>query len=644
MRRFRLSAATVLLSIASACARCACDTAIVLTDPDGGAGNARFDFPDPDAGATAADGGNTAAHVGPGDWNPTPQNSDGVTRDPNGNLILSSSNIRTDYAWIAIHSWGMVSKIDTRTGKEVGRYWSVIPMDGQANAIALRPGAANGPSRTAVDLNGDVFVANRAAGIQGSVTKIANAESGCLDRNRDGRIRTSRDVDGNGVIDPNEMIPARDGSGSPIGNLTDPLAYDECLLWTQPVGATGGDIAARAIVIDQGGPEGGAGNVWVGIWRESRFYKLENATGRLLPVYSGGPTSVSIPFPAYGAVIDGRGRLWAVSAGSGHLTMIDTLTGRADGRDRYPTQFPCVGSYGVGVDGKHRVWLPGWTCGAFAFRYDPEANGGAGEWARFDFSSVRGPSGQPFGRPRGIAADNRGYVWMSADYEPTRGGVTHLVAFAQEAAGAGPTFTPTLKRFTHPTRGTMDFVDATTDPADVSWSAQYAIGVGLDSDGNAWINAASGRAVGVVRDTGVLIKSPPLHSGLYTYSDFTGYALRNFTAPRGWYRSLFKGCAVGGEDTRWLTVSFTADTAVCANGTKCKIQVFVRAASTLAGLTHPATTRFGPFEQSPVDLQAAGVPRAHYLEVETVLLSLDRQTSPVLKSVDVTWDCTPVFK
>src|SRR5204862_1233934 len=57
------------------------------------------------------------------------------------------------------------------------------------------------PSRTAVDWNGDVWVANRAFGGQSSVTKIANDMSECSDRNGAPGIQTSSDVNGDGIID-----------------------------------------------------------------------------------------------------------------------------------------------------------------------------------------------------------------------------------------------------------------------------------------------------------------------------------------------------------------------------------------------------------------------------------------------------------
>jgi hypothetical protein len=51
------------------------------------------------------------------------EDSDGL-EDQDGNLVLSVEEQEIYYAWIANHLEGMVSKLDTRTGKEVARYIS----------------------------------------------------------------------------------------------------------------------------------------------------------------------------------------------------------------------------------------------------------------------------------------------------------------------------------------------------------------------------------------------------------------------------------------------------------------------------------------------------------------------------------------
>ena len=118
----------------------------------------------------------------------------------------------------------------------------------------------NCPSRTAVDLQGAVFVANRAFEHQGTVTKIAGFADDCVDRNGDGEIQTSHDVNGSGQIESYV-------DGEFLGQ------DDECLLWTVDAGGPGGVPRALAVAAD--------GSVWVGLHGESRALQASEtrATG-----------------------------------------------------------------------------------------------------------------------------------------------------------------------------------------------------------------------------------------------------------------------------------------------------------------------------------------------------------------------------
>ena len=127
--------------------------------------------------------------------------------------------------------------------------------------------------------------------------------------------------------------------------------------------------------------------------------------------------------------------------------------------------------------------------------------------------------------------------------------------------------------------------------------------------------------------------------GLYTYSDFTGYQLRNFTAPLGSFRQTFSAPECG-PDTIWRYLVWDA-----VVPPKTSIQAFVTVANLQADLTNPLL-RKGPFTSSPADLRAAGVPKGRYLRVEFVLRSDDRQSqlTPKLKSFDVNYECDVVIQ
>ncbi len=205
--------------------------------------------------------------------------------DPEGNIILGGGSTELAFAWIANNDQNTVSKYDTRpftlgdggVDRSCVRWGATtrpFPIDGRPKPDGgigypngLRGNDGNNPSRTAVDLFGDVWVANRAANIQGSVTKIANSKAFCEERNGIPGIQTSEDKNNDGIISTNPadgemIIPSTDNASA---NWTDPSKYDECILFSTPVGPPGtGTIKARAMAISEG-IEGSAGDVWVGV-------------------------------------------------------------------------------------------------------------------------------------------------------------------------------------------------------------------------------------------------------------------------------------------------------------------------------------------------------------------------------------------
>lgn len=617
-----LFCAAMALASISGC-QCQCgNTVVIKSDGGTGAGNGG------DGGATGggtgggtagggggmtfdAGDGTTTVGIGPGMFTldgGSGGQGDGVTINPMGHVVLNQGAAEFYFMWIANDSQGWVSKYDTRTGREVGRYFSVIPKDcANSNGPPCAGGNVHGltatqtyhPSRTAIDLYGDMFVANRGIGLQGSVTKIANDTSSCIDRNGNGTIQTSRDINGDGTISTN----AADGEMIIPSNPSDPNTYDECVLFTKPVGAVppGGDVGGRALAISAG-IEGTAGDVWVGVYFEQRMYKLNSANGELSPVASGGNPYVQIGFGPYGAIVDRLQRLWVVMPGAARLALIDTNTGTLVS-DTIQDTANCQ-AYGIGIDARNRVWLPGWTLGAYACRYDHST----GTWTKFDFTAARSQTGSAFEWGRGIAVDTNGRVYMSG-YGPS---AAQLIRFDSDTGAIIP----------YGTAGFIDMSDSNT---------AQSIGVGLDADGQPWINNGSGNASKVDNATGTITRTTQQPAGLYTYSDFTGYQLRNFTAPRGTYRKDFEACS---EDNDWKELTW--DAVVPAN---TSLQVFVKAAQTLADLNNTSLVRYGPFTTSPVDLTVAGVPRTRYLRVEFVLRSVDGQSTPVLRAFNVKWLC-----
>jgi hypothetical protein len=294
---------------------------------------------------------------------PNDDNGSGVGLDEDGNLILNRNEVRFEYLWVANAGEGTISKVDTRELREAARFDSVGP-----NNDGIAPGSQNSPSRTGIDLNGDMFVANRAFGRQPSVTKIYNRD--CADRNGNGRVETSQDLNGNNVIDrgnPNEFLGQN----------------DECYAWTEAVGRNGG--TARALAIDAGDAQNPYGNVWVGMYTHREFYGIQGTDGTLIR-RPGLQNPISIGHSPYGAVVDSNGYVWSGTLSGGTIAGFDSRTGRASGVIR-PQGVPAR-SYGFTMDGENRLWVGAQNSGVN--RYDPyrDANGnpiqdplaGGGAW------------------------------------------------------------------------------------------------------------------------------------------------------------------------------------------------------------------------------------------------------------------------
>ncbi len=187
------------------------------------------------------------------DWLDAPNEHGGVETEPDGSLRLAQTRSERSFGWIANTAFATITKLDLRNGNQSAEYDAVL-LDGTNHARPIgercisdprSPQQGNCPSRTAVDLRGAVYIANRAFGHQSTVTKIAGLEEDCIDRNGNGRIDTSRDMNGNGIIE-------EDVDGESLGQA------DECLLWTVDVGRDNG--IARAIAVDA------RGFVWGGLY------------------------------------------------------------------------------------------------------------------------------------------------------------------------------------------------------------------------------------------------------------------------------------------------------------------------------------------------------------------------------------------
>jgi streptogramin lyase len=531
---------------------------------------------------------------------PTPGvNADGVGLDENGDLILDTTTFSNFFIWVANDPEGTVSKIDTRTGKEVARYASVsrrpdvlIKHASATGSVQPWDSGRNRPSRTAIDFRGDVWVANRGHGggsFQPSITKIINDELECIDRNGNRQIDTSRDRNGDGMIDI---------TGSEF------LAEDdECIKVTVALGSSG--ALARALAVGQVFEPGDPGDVWVGMFNENSFYQVSGRTGQVVQV-------VSIPDDVnagdanpYGAAIDSKGILWAPGNCCGEtLRLVRIDTNLNPSPVVWPVQVGGLdgtilgGMYGIAVDRRDRVWIGGWDTNKVT-RYDP-----------MTASAVDVPLGQ---RSRGVAIDTHGNVWAAGDsnapHKAHRIDADLATVTGSYSVGRGP------------------------------------IGIGVDFDGNVWtVNQDSSDVTRIHIDqttlepaphpsTGTITSSFPVGPNPYTYSDFTGLSLRVVTNPSGVYQTVIQAC----EDTAaatWYEVQFEATTPAGAG-----VEIWVQIGNdrfTVA--TDPA---YGPWTSSPVDLQAAPgpVPMGSYMLLTIRLQSVTGEASPIVHSYNLRWSC-----
>lgn len=221
----------------------------------------------------------------------------------NGGLLELS------YIWIANSAQGTISKIDTVTMVEEGRY-QARPFGGD-------------PSRTSVNLAGDVAVANR----NGGVTKFWAQEEDCQNSNGTPGIQTS--------------------SGS-----NDVLAWgeDDCMAWHTPL-ACGSN---RPVAWTRGTfNEAECAYEDMQLWTacDGNVLLLDGETGVIaetIPVPSGGSAFV------YGGAADADGNFWGLDVGSNSLFRVDYQTLDAQAWPLGPG-----GGYGITVDSVGRPW----TCG-----------------------------------------------------------------------------------------------------------------------------------------------------------------------------------------------------------------------------------------------------------------------------------------
>jgi len=414
-------------------------------------------------------------------------------------------------------------------------------------------------------------------------------------------------------------------AGDPTGNVeTDARNYDDCVTMSIPLGDPHPDPLADPDNLTVGTSYGRAAamsphcdpatldcDVWLGMWNGTSMVHL----GFSSPYAGGAPFDVikvtNTGVYPYGATVDCAGIVWSGELGVGNLAAVTTvqLNDPAVNLNLPPDTLitpvggilnsSSCGQYGISSDLKERIWLASWGSGAKACSFDasklladyagytavPPYISAAqvltdvqNAWHTYDLS---GETSACSGAGRGINTDKYNNVYQAYDCGPAT-----VVAFNPDTVGPGTCGVLTGPGAVGANAGACAAVPChdpnmggAACPNGVFWWSTEAsapggdnsIGVDLDATGNVWVgNYSSASAVEFNGQTGAFLNRIPLGNNVYSYSDFSGYALRNITLSTGLYSQAFNGCGSSPEFTQWQTLAYDISTPV---GTDAEIDV-----------------------------------------------------------------------
>jgi streptogramin lyase len=268
------------------------------------------------------------------------------------------------YIWIANSSEGTVSKINTQTGVEEGRYYT-YPTQGSGN-----------PSRTSVNLVGDVAVSNREPG---GITKVAAELSRCDDRNNDGMIQTS--------TGPGDVLP---------------WMQDECVLWHLPLPTTQYNYGARPTAWEGGNVDDNGclldtnPRLWIGykdeVTQQAVFLRIDGASGTILDTIDGPVWQGISSMGPYGGAVNADGDFIVSGLNYGNVIHIDSETLQLTEITDVPQD-----KYGMGLDADGNIWVGGYMGNVHTY-----------DFATDTWTTIAGVSSA---RVNGIMVDRNGYAW-----------------------------------------------------------------------------------------------------------------------------------------------------------------------------------------------------------------------------------------
>ena len=423
------------------------------------------------------------------------QNSD--TAGSSG-IRLSNLVIPFNFIWVAVSTKGTVVKIDTKTGKVLGEYFT------------SPSGEPKDPSRTTVDYYGNVWVTNRAGN---SVTRIGLLENGqCMDRNGDGKITTSQGLD--------DTLPwTNEGGANTNGGVS--LAQDECICMYTKVSSSG----TRHVSVTKDN------DIWVSGTGNRMFDLVDGKTGQIKR------TEPSVGYGGYGGLIDTNNVIWSARPmlrwdTKNHLTGPNGVNWGGYGHD----------SYGLAIDSKGCVWNSSFWADGLIRKFAPDG-------------TLIGGYNQGNVYAQGCAVDRNDNVWVAHSSTGPSQTVAHLLNdgtyIGTVTVGVGPTGVAVDADnkiwATNYNSGTVSRIDPTKGP--------------IGSDGITHVGQVDLTTVNLGGNlynysdmTGSTLRGPA-RSGIWVYV----YDSRVWNAP--WGRITWRGHVCNGGSIRVEAASGTTDTA-----------------------------------------------------------------------------------
>jgi hypothetical protein len=608
----------------------------------------------------------------PNDQPPDPHvDSHGLDRDADGNLSFAGGRCPCggcpDALIANATDWGRgtLSRIDTYDQRELARYFTVtcVPCpkgccsndDPDRFAARLQnqadPGhqpvqlADNFPSRTSVDWNGDVWVENRAPGGQASITKISGDPARCADRNKNGTIETSKDTNGDGLIQtdcngdgqPDDLasvkgVPCANGMPQEFFGLD-----DECVLLTVNLGPPGGE--GRALALGPGANDFAPSDPWAGSSTDAILYRVDGATGII-------KDRATLPIDCHpdGVAVDSSAIAWTAPDGQGPLCWFATKNPSDAGTIRDPQSGPLTARV-IALDRDQNLWLADRLL-PVALRYAPDRSAGTknlgqGFWTRaFNAGQGAGASGSG----AGIALDSRSangyFAWLvlaSGWLVRIPASTLPLAKMDQDVDGAGWSALP-LQGFSPIAVG----VAQDSNLQVVSSAPAATIRILADATGKITppdlVSAPKPPARCPAGSRCLLKDNPASDPGSDSYSDFTTFGLRSLCSPRGYYRYFVDG-GCGSLHTEWRTVDWVASIPI-------NTSITLRARSGPTPQPDPLWGGWTPdFPLAPADLLNGGplapnrTPESSHLEIELDFATSDKNVRPTLKSFDLVYRC-----